>query len=151
MVAFHESAFSDAHVAIETRRDGDEKEREYVGAREKQIQQTGNGEREKERGDENEARSYFRVTVALPSVSRHRLCASRCILLTHCSRIVYIYVCVCVRCIYIWPEGGESGFGALAGIRACIRPYVCLSARVCTCSERVSGSGGFIIRHRPPS
>lgn len=49
MVAFHESAFSDAHVAIETRRDGDEKEREYVGAREKQMRQTGNGERERER------------------------------------------------------------------------------------------------------
>lgn len=42
MVAFHESASSDAHVAIETRRDGDEKEREYMRERERKGQ-TGNG------------------------------------------------------------------------------------------------------------
>lgn len=73
-IVFHESTCSDAHVAIETRRDGDEKERKYVGAREARSDVGGNGlEEERERKRENskrddEARPYFRVTVALPSV-----------------------------------------------------------------------------------
>lgn len=84
-----------------------------------------------------EARSYFRVTVALPSVSRRRLCASRCILPTHLPQgIVYVRVCTC--CIYIWPRRAESGFGALAGVRACIRPCVSMCAYICARAERGS-------------
>jgi len=127
MVASRESTCSDAHVAIETRRDG--KEREFVRAREK-YSRCG-----REKGDENEARPYFRVTVALPSVSRHRLYATRCIPLllpSVCMCVhIYIYMCVCARCIgriYIWPEGG-AGL-ALVLARASVL-HVCVHARLC--------------------
>lgn len=75
--------------------------------------------KDREKGDatEIEERPYFRVTVALPSVSRHRLCATRCIL------PLLSNVCVCARCIgciYIWPEGGAS----LVLMLACLFLYV---------------------------
>lgn len=64
--------------------------------------------------------------------------------------------CICVRCIYIWPEGEGWRERERAGlvrwlvhppVRACLSLSLCV--RVCTCRERVSGSGGFIIRHCP--
>jgi len=64
---------------------------------------------DREKGDENEARPYFRVTVALPSVSRHRLYATRCILLPLPSVCICMRICVrCIGHIYIWLEGGAG-------------------------------------------
>lgn len=127
--AFRESACSDAHVAIETRRD--EKEREFVKAREESIADV----KDREKG-EIEARSYFRVTVALPSVSRHRLCATRCILPLSSDACV----CVCtMHRAYLYLAGGRSGlvlacsflYACMCMLHACTHAYT----RLCMCRE----------------
>lgn len=56
-------------------------------------------------------------------------------------------ICVYIRCIYIWPRVESSGFWLVLA-RARAHPSVRVPLHLCTCGERVSGSGGFIIRHR---
>lgn len=66
---------------------------------------------------------------------------------------ICMYVCTCVCTMhpaYLYLAGGRSRFDI--GVGACIRSSVCVAcmyapAHTCVCTERVSGSGGFIIRH----
>lgn len=131
MIAFHESACSDAYVGIETRRD--EKEREYAGAKEKKAESVSDVARIRERSDKNEARPYFRVTVALPSVSWHRLCASRCIPPILPRTRERVYVCTMQLGVFIFGRRAEWVWRwcSRAHLPARMRTYMHTNVSVC--------------------